>query len=335
MIALSKFKVLVLFLLALCLSAPAFSQSLSVAKSNQKFMRDVQSALVAKGYDVGTVDGLWGGKTAQAYNQMRGDLRRADEYFTGDLAGMLRKLNLSPSDYASPVDLNKPVGNPPSCADLNKAWQWYRAVTYLELFENGNSFSCPTKLSNAALSIYLLDALDIIEESGKERFDYFRYVFPITLGIFPGDKAASQGSGGITTLGTSLLATHSKNGNRLALLGVEGAETLVHERRHTDWDVTGGVVKHVKCRPTDQFRDCDSKLSLLLDLPNGLEDSSVGAYSLSVAYLIDIIRFSDSNHKERSKYVLGVILKSSFVEGGVTQAQITKINTLLGTDYTL
>ena len=212
----------------------------------------------------------------------------------------------------------------PSCKELNSSWakQHQQGVEFVSFGKK--SFSCPSETANVATAFYYLDTIDIIDNSGNEIFDYYSYVFNKLTHVIKADSdAASSASSSIIIIGSSLYATHSPSGKPYDPIGIEGAETLVHERKHMD----AGNLKHVKCKPSDQYKDCDPKFHDLVAGEADIFDTHVGAYSVSVSYITDTILHGRGNDLSvaRSKYVIKDLLSNRFKSSGITNTQYTNV----------
>ena len=93
-----------------------------------------------------------------------------------------------------------------------------------------------------------------------------------------------------------------------------------------------GNLKHVKCMPSDQYKDCDPKFHDLAGGEADIFDTTVGAYSVSISYITDTILHGRGNDLSaaKSKYVIKKLLSNNFKSSGITNTQYTNVLKRIG-----
>lgn len=222
----------------------------------------------------------------------------------------------------------------PTCEQLNEAWPRYHQRTMIIGWEN-KPFPCPSEEANVAAAFYYLENIRMIDANGREVFDYFEYVMEELKLVMRADRAsASSATLEAISIGSSIFETHDADGNLLNLVGIEGALVLVHERKHMDFNSEEKLfnVKHVKCKPTDRYKDCGAKFHSLHNGEADIGDLDVDAYSVSVAYLTDVLIHGKGPEFSRSSaiYNLRYILNERFLPSGITTKQRADAMRLVG-----
>ncbi len=163
--------------------------------------------------------------------------------------------------------------------------------------------------------------------NGAIKFDYYDYVMSNLDYVIRSTRNHSASAGDrIINIGTLTYATHNDKGTPLKDIGIDGAEMLVHEVAH----MLSGRVKHIKCQPSDKYRNCGGQFHSILVGDAEFDDPAVDAYSISVAYLTDVILFGEGRYynRERAVYLIEFILNNRFVKrspehpNGITEQQI-------------